>query len=443
MSDIGEDIGEEIGEDIDHLTHPKQNFVPNSNSDTDSNDSGSDNTDSNNNDNDQTVTIQTHDKKFHADDVAAASLLSGYYAQKNMKVQLIRSRNKELLQSSDILIDVGGVYDPSTHRYDHHQKSCNEVFQEGFNIPLSSVGMVWKHFGKEILEMYIQHNKQFKHCDNYQEHIDNLWVDVYVKAILEIDAHDNGVIPVEGGTRNYWPNLTVGNIISFYNSPDVTNENIQTKAFRNAVNFFGSVFDVVLNDIIRKYFEFIASYEIVKRYIEEAPENSEYLIVTETIPSIYKCLNKLDPDCQYKFLIFHNEGEKEITIKTRGRKDDIMTPIVPLLSEVIIRNNLGPERLDQLIFVHKNLFIAKTTTIEAAIDIVGWSLTWAPTVNDYYMSDCNSDCNSYTGPEYSNISLTWNKLGSTSKWIIGCSLGLVGVGLISIGLDGIMSRYEE
>ena len=51
----------------------------------------------------------------------------------------------------DVLIDVGGVYDAASHRYDHHQREFKEVFGHGFNTKLSSAGLVYLNFGKEIV----------------------------------------------------------------------------------------------------------------------------------------------------------------------------------------------------------------------------------------------------------------------------------------------------
>ena len=36
--------------------------------------------------------------------------------------EIVRSREQAVLDECDIVVDVGGVYDPATHRYDHHQK---------------------------------------------------------------------------------------------------------------------------------------------------------------------------------------------------------------------------------------------------------------------------------------------------------------------------------
>lgn len=35
----------------------------------------------------------------------------------------LRTRESSLLDECDIVVDVGGVYNPENHRYDHHQRS--------------------------------------------------------------------------------------------------------------------------------------------------------------------------------------------------------------------------------------------------------------------------------------------------------------------------------
>lgn len=48
------------------------------------------------------------------------------------------------METLDAVLDVGGVYDPSSDCYDHHQKGFEEVFGHGFNTKLSSAGLVYK-----------------------------------------------------------------------------------------------------------------------------------------------------------------------------------------------------------------------------------------------------------------------------------------------------------
>lgn len=50
----------------------------------------------------------------------------------------------QVLETLDAVLDVGGVYDPTQDRYDHHQKGFGEVFGHGFNTKLSSAGLVYK-----------------------------------------------------------------------------------------------------------------------------------------------------------------------------------------------------------------------------------------------------------------------------------------------------------
>ena len=66
-----------------------------------------------------------------------------------------RSRDLKVLEPLDIVIDVGGVYDHSLLRYDHHQRGFEEVFSAEYTTKLSAAGLVYKHYGKRIIaELY-------------------------------------------------------------------------------------------------------------------------------------------------------------------------------------------------------------------------------------------------------------------------------------------------
>lgn len=53
---------------------------------------------------------------------------------------ITRSRDPAVLADCDVVVDVGGTYEPASHRYDHHQRGFEEVFGHGFNTKLSSAG---------------------------------------------------------------------------------------------------------------------------------------------------------------------------------------------------------------------------------------------------------------------------------------------------------------
>ena len=65
--------------------------------------------------------IGTHSGQFHLDEVLACFLLRTYIPEyKNCSI--IRSRDPAVWAQCHTLVDVGGVYDPSNNRFDHHQK---------------------------------------------------------------------------------------------------------------------------------------------------------------------------------------------------------------------------------------------------------------------------------------------------------------------------------
>lgn len=75
--------------------------------------------------------IGTHDGKFHCDEVLACAMLKLLPEYKDAIVK--RSRDPVILDSCDIVVDVGGVFDPTIHRYDHHQRFSilkNSIFIE-------------------------------------------------------------------------------------------------------------------------------------------------------------------------------------------------------------------------------------------------------------------------------------------------------------------------
>lgn len=61
---------------------------------------------------------------------------------------LTRTRDPALLDTCDIVVDVGAVYDETKLRFDHHQRGFEEVFGHGFTTKLSSAGLIYKQVAK-------------------------------------------------------------------------------------------------------------------------------------------------------------------------------------------------------------------------------------------------------------------------------------------------------
>lgn len=112
--------------------------------------------------------IATHNGKFHADDVFGVALLTSLHPE----AQVIRTRDQALLDSADIVLDVGGVYDVASQRFDHHQRSSG-ARENG--ILYSAFGLLWQHYGPE-------------YCNGD----DAVWQKIDSRLVKAIDAVDNG-----------------------------------------------------------------------------------------------------------------------------------------------------------------------------------------------------------------------------------------------------------
>ena len=99
---------------------------------------------------------------------------------------VLRSRNPDVLKDADVVLDVGAEYAPERHRFDHHQKDFSEVFGRGFHTKLSSAGLVYKHFGKEIIANELGLDKE-------DPKVDLVWINVYRNFVEAVDAIDNGI----------------------------------------------------------------------------------------------------------------------------------------------------------------------------------------------------------------------------------------------------------
>ncbi|KAJ7038169.1 metal-dependent protein hydrolase [Mycena alexandri] len=133
---------------------------------------------------DQTKIIGTHNGTFHCDEALAVFLLRQTATYRESEVK--RTRDPAVLETCDIVVDVGAVYDESKQLFDHHQRGFTEVFGHGFETKLSSAGLVFKHFGKEVIA-----NKTQLPADDPK--VTTLWLKLYKQFIEAIDAIDNGI----------------------------------------------------------------------------------------------------------------------------------------------------------------------------------------------------------------------------------------------------------
>lgn len=131
-----------------------------------------------------TVAIGTHNGHFHADEALAVYMLRTHvptYAG----ARLVRTRDPALLDECHTVVDVGGEYDPARNRFDHHQRTFGTCFP-GRETKLSSAGLVYMHFGREIIARRLGQPED-------SEQVGMVWRKIYESFVEALDAHDNGI----------------------------------------------------------------------------------------------------------------------------------------------------------------------------------------------------------------------------------------------------------
>ncbi|QPG97252.1 hypothetical protein C2857_006034 [Epichloe festucae Fl1] len=136
--------------------------------------------------------IGTHSGHFHADEALAVHMLRMLPAYRHSS--LVRTRDPNLLEACHTVVDVGGEYDASRNRFDHHQRGFATTFP-GRSTRLSSAGLVFLHFGRAIVAQRLGLVLGADE-DGYEDaapEVALLHAKLYEGFVEALDAHDNGI----------------------------------------------------------------------------------------------------------------------------------------------------------------------------------------------------------------------------------------------------------
>lgn len=195
----------------------------------------------------------THNGAFHADDIFAAATLSIFLDNEGDSYEIFRTRDLDTVKNGDYVFDVGGIYDPSINRFDHHQKGGAGNRENG--IPYAAFGLVWKHFGMDV-------------CENDQY----VWDSIEKKLVSPFDAIDNGI----DITSNIFSGINPASLAEYFliNSPtwkenDSNIDNIFKEQVKAAILFLKREIKVAKDDregfnIIMKAYEESEDKKIIK-----------------------------------------------------------------------------------------------------------------------------------------------------------------------------------
>ncbi|KAK4050322.1 hypothetical protein OIO90_005115 [Microbotryomycetes sp. JL221] len=252
-----------------------------------------------------TALIGTHSGTFHADEALAVFLLRLLPEYK--QADLVRSRDNSLLDQCNIVVDVGGVYDPQRQRFDHHQRGFNEVFGHGFITKLSSAGLVYKHFGKDIVA-------QVLNLDKSDPIVDTLYLKMYADFVEAFDGIDNG-ISAQQGPSLYKSKTDISSRIGYLNPRwnEPSNDEILDQKFKQASQLAGQEFLSRLDYLSKAW---LPARDIVMKAIEQRKQihSSGQVIVFETFAPWKEHLHILEqeleiPEIEKPLYVLYPENE--------------------------------------------------------------------------------------------------------------------------------------
>jgi len=288
--------------------------------------------------------LVTHNSGFHADDVFATATLFLLLGENNCKVY--RTRDIDIIKKGDFVYDIGGIYDSSKNKFDHHQKDFSEKRENG--ITYSSFGLVWKKFGKKV-------------CGSQK-----IADEIERKIVMPVDAMDNGLKIYENIYKDIHPYLFY-DMVYVFNPTWLDDENGSNKLFLGTVRIEKKILE---REIIK-----LKQIEEAEKEINKIYKNSED-----------KRVIILDKNYPYETIINKYPEPLFIIIPKKDRwniktvKDDIYS----FESRAYFPESWAGKRDEQLeketgvkgaLFCHNARFFASAKTKEAAIALVKLSLS--------------------------------------------------------------------
>lgn len=286
------------------------------------------------------------------------------------KAEIVRSRDPKVLEGLDAVLDVGGVYDPSNDRYDHHQKGFEEAFGYGFTTKLSSAGLVYKHFGKEIIGKELQLGEG--HPD-----VQRLFLAIYKSFMEAIDAIDNGINQYDTDKPPRYVNNThlssrVGKFNLDWIDPDQSAEK-ENAAFQQAMALAGNEF---LDSVRYHAKSWLPARSIVLESLNgryNIDPSGEILVLTRFCPwklHLFELEQEMKIEPSIKYALYEDERSKQWRVQAVSVAPDSFESRKPLPTQW--RGFRDDKLLEEAgipgcVFVHMSGFIGGNQSYEGAL----------------------------------------------------------------------------
>lgn len=283
-----------------------------------------------------------HNGSFHADDAFCVALMRSIYGE----IEVVRTRDEELLKQCDIVADVGNG------KYDHHDVD-KKLRDNG--IPYCGFGLLWQDFGMKYLEA------QFPELTDEAEKKE-VFDKIDKALIIQIDAQDNGVDVMQSEVHV----TTLAEIIDSF-APISGTEAEMEKGFFEAADFAKSILFKTAN----KYVQYINNVKIVKEEIEKQDtENTHILVLEKSLPWKDAVLD-FDKEEHILYVVYQDiTGSWCIQVALKERGSFAARKNLPKNWGGLRNEEMSKETgVDGCIFCHPALFICGNKTKEGALQL--------------------------------------------------------------------------
>jgi uncharacterized UPF0160 family protein len=307
--------------------------------------------------------IATHSGKFHADDVWAVAVLDLVFPD----CELIRTRDAEQIRNADFAVDVGGIWDPQTGRFDHHQKGFDGARQSG--VTYASAGLVWKEHGARcvmtVARAGTDHDLSPGDAQEIAYAIDSdlvQYLDMADTGAAKSAPGGYGLSAVISGFNPNW--------LDEQHADNVAEaEQLRMNQFRRAMEFMT---DILVNAVKYRVGAILAVNQVRQ---SEPLDDGKLLFLKNSALPWSAVVRKEMPKVQ--FVISHSLTERRYllhTVPATGEGFEARKDLPAAWAGLRDEELAAVTGVSDAIFCHNNLFIAAAVSFEGALKMARLAL---------------------------------------------------------------------